>query len=88
MRNLSEFSPIFASFVCRDLYYIAFPNDRRFVKLIVFAQFLLENVQTVMFAQYDIQHFPIAYSNPGVINDTGTLWITVTLLNGMSTYNQ
>ena len=87
VRNLSEFRRIFASCVYSDLYYIAFPNDRRFVKLIVFTQFLLENVQTIMLAQYDTQHFPIPYSNPNEFNDIGTLWITVGLLTGMSMYN-
>ncbi len=87
VRNLSAFRLIFTSCVCSDLYYIAFPNDRRFVKLIVFTQFLLENAQTIMLAQYDTQLFSIAYSNPNELNDIRTLWITVGLFTGMSMYN-
>ncbi|KJA19852.1 hypothetical protein HYPSUDRAFT_204279 [Hypholoma sublateritium FD-334 SS-4] len=65
------------------LYYIAFPKDPHVLKLIVFAQLLLETTQTAT-STYDlIHHVTEAYTNPNAINEVGTIWISIPLMIGL-----
>ena len=64
---------------------MAFPNDHRALKLIVSAQLILETVQTVMFTQVMFQQFTLANIDPARLNEVGTLWISVSLIVGLST---
>ncbi|KJA27653.1 hypothetical protein HYPSUDRAFT_867066 [Hypholoma sublateritium FD-334 SS-4] len=63
------------------LYCIAFPEDRRFLKLNVLVQLLLETVQTVMFT-YDIFHH-FTRADPAELNEAGTSWLSITLMIGV-----
>ena len=73
--------------VCRDLYYAAFPRDHHLLKLIVIVQLLLETIQTVMFTHDIFEHFTQAYIDPTGLNEVGTLWLSVTLMIGLSTWS-
>ncbi len=64
---------------------MAFPNDRRALKLIVSSQLILETVQTVMFTQVMFRQFTLANIDPARLNEVGTLWISVSLIVGLST---
>ncbi|KJA27657.1 hypothetical protein HYPSUDRAFT_1094995 [Hypholoma sublateritium FD-334 SS-4] len=66
------------------LYYIAFPKDHRILKLIVFAQLLLETIQTALFTHDMILRFAMAYTT-GIsgLNEIGTLWLSVPLIIGL-----
>ncbi|KJA27649.1 hypothetical protein HYPSUDRAFT_130742, partial [Hypholoma sublateritium FD-334 SS-4] len=70
------------------LYYNAFAKDHRILKWTVFAQFLLEIIQTATLAYDNIQHFTLAYSSTGAdgLNEIGILWISIPLITGLSTY--
>ncbi|KJA27684.1 hypothetical protein HYPSUDRAFT_868624 [Hypholoma sublateritium FD-334 SS-4] len=65
------------------LYYVAFSKDRRVLKFIVFAQLLLETIQTVMLTHDMIQAFAMVYTGLDVLNDLGTKWLSIPLLIGL-----
>ncbi len=65
---------------------MSFPKDRRFLKLVVFAQLLLETCQTVMLTNDIIRYFTLVYTTLDVLSDPGTSWLSIPLLIGMSTY--
>ena len=67
-----------------DLYYTAFPKDRRPLKLIVFMQLLLDTTQTAIFTNEVIHQF--MDTNPDVFNEIGTFWFSVPLMIGLSTH--
>ncbi|KJA27640.1 hypothetical protein HYPSUDRAFT_130586, partial [Hypholoma sublateritium FD-334 SS-4] len=65
------------------LYYTAFPKDRHILKLVVFVQFLLENIQTVTLTHDNIQYISMAYVSLAGFNEIGTLWISIALMTGL-----
>ena len=70
----------------KDLYYVAFPEDRIILRFIVIVQLLLETIQTVMLTHDIFEYFTLVYTNPNVLNEIGTLWLSIPLLIGLSTY--
>ena len=66
-----------------DLYFIAFPNDNRFLKLLVLAQLGLETFQTV-----EITRDIFLFESTGNldIHNFGTLWYSIPLVTGLSAF--
>lgn len=52
----------------------------------VFAQLLLETTQTATYTYDIVHHFTMAYTNPFIIDEVGTIWISIPLMIGLSTY--
>ncbi len=67
----------------QDFYYMAFPNDRLILKLVVFLELMLETVQTVA-VTHDV--FVFFTTDPLVINQIGSSWYSIPLLTGLSAW--
>ena len=83
---LSTFEGKLAQSFFKDLYYTAFPNDRRILKSIVFTMLLLETVQTVVLSQDTIRDFIIGFTDPSAFNAIDKAWFSIPLMTGMSAY--
>ena len=68
------------------MYYVAFPNDHRFLKLTVFLELSLETIQTVAVTHDVFKFFSVGFTNPVVINQVGTAWYSVPLMTGLSAF--
>ena len=68
------------------MYYVAFPNDHRFLKLTVFLELSLETIQTVAVTHDVFKFFTVGFTNPVVINQVGTAWYSVPLMTGLSAF--
>ncbi|KAJ7651876.1 hypothetical protein B0H17DRAFT_410182 [Mycena rosella] len=62
------------------LYFIAFPNDRPFSKVLVVAVTLAELLQTMSDSRDTIQTFGSGWGNPAVLDDVGWAWFSVPVL--------
>ena len=69
-----------------DLYCVAFQEDRRVHKLIVLVLVLLETTQTAALTHDVILHYTAAYADPVALDETATLWISIPMMVGLSTY--
>jgi len=65
-------------------YYIAFPNDRRFIKAIVYTVFLSEIVQTVLITRDAYAVFVTGFGNPASLDDVHTHWFTIPISGGIA----
>ncbi|KJA25594.1 hypothetical protein HYPSUDRAFT_37636 [Hypholoma sublateritium FD-334 SS-4] len=64
------------------LYYIAFPNDRLFLKLVVFLVVLFETVQTAALVQNSFAYFSVGFLNIQILNEFGSTWFSIPLMTG------
>jgi len=66
------------------LYYIAFPNDRLYMKCLVYGIYILEVVQSVLFTEMGFRTF--ITNNVGdvqVFNQVETAWLNVPILTAI-----
>ncbi len=64
---------------------LRFPKDHRAVKWTVFAQLLLEIVQSATFTHDMVQHFTMGYSSGYIVlADVSTSWLSVPFIIGLS----
>ena len=86
MRDIWHRIIIFLIFFYSDLYCVAFQKDRRVHKLIVLILVLLETTQTAALTHDVILHYTAAYTDPVALDETATLWISIPMMVGLSTY--
>ncbi|KJA17519.1 hypothetical protein HYPSUDRAFT_101051, partial [Hypholoma sublateritium FD-334 SS-4] len=65
------------------LYYVAFPKDRRLLKWIVSVQLLIQTIQTATLTHDTTFAFVIAFTDPDIFNQIGTVWCSVPLMTGL-----
>lgn len=71
--------------VLTDIYYLAFPHDNRYNKILVYAIFLVETVQTVLITHDSFHSFAIGYGNINVLNSAQLEWIAIPIMSGAGT---
>ncbi|KAJ7088151.1 hypothetical protein C8R44DRAFT_819563 [Mycena epipterygia] len=63
-----------------DLYFLAFPNDHRFSKILVASIFLVEILQTLGDSRNTIRSFGSGWGNSEVLDEVGWAWFSVPIL--------
>lgn len=67
-----------------DVYYLAFPNDRRWPKAIVLGVFVIEVLQTVLATRDAFRNFATGWGNIEDLEEVGWLWFSVPVLGAIS----
>ncbi|KAF9062531.1 hypothetical protein BDP27DRAFT_1336480 [Rhodocollybia butyracea] len=65
------------------LYYLAFPNDRRTVKCIVYGIFIIEVVQTILVTHDAFSIFGYGFGNFDSLTNVHLDWFTVPVMSGV-----
>ncbi|KAJ7088147.1 hypothetical protein C8R44DRAFT_819552 [Mycena epipterygia] len=65
------------------LYFLAFPNDPRFSKILVASIFLVEILQTLADSRNTIRSFGSGWGNPEVLDEVGWAWFSVPILGSI-----
>lgn len=68
------------------MYFVAFPNDRWFLKSIVLLAILLETVQTTAFIQNTFEYVTVGYSNQEILNEFRSDWYSIPLITGLGMF--
>ncbi|KAF8873062.1 hypothetical protein CPB84DRAFT_1895644, partial [Gymnopilus junonius] len=63
------------------LYFLAFPSDRRWTQVLVYGLYTAELIQTVLLTQTAFFSFATGFGNFNAINEEGTLWFSVPIMN-------
>ncbi|KAF9062537.1 hypothetical protein BDP27DRAFT_1368762 [Rhodocollybia butyracea] len=66
-----------------DLYYLAFPNDRRTVKCIVYSIFTTEVVQSILVTRDAFAIYGYGFGNFNSLTDMHLDWLTVPVMSGI-----
>ena len=71
---------------CSDNYYLAFSKDPPRVKILVYAIYLAELVQNILFSQMAFKEFAAGFGSFEALDEAGDFWFAVPILSstGMS----
>ncbi|TFK61360.1 hypothetical protein BDN72DRAFT_828339 [Pluteus cervinus] len=64
-------------------YYIAFPKDLLWCKILVYGVFLLESAQTIIVTRDAFDTFASGFGNPNELSGVHTSWFTVPVVGGV-----
>ncbi|TFK32876.1 hypothetical protein BDQ12DRAFT_658665 [Crucibulum laeve] len=62
------------------MYYLAFPNDKPFIKRLVYDIFCMETIQSIVIARDTFVTFASGFGDPNAIADVHLLWLTISLI--------
>ncbi|TFK32880.1 hypothetical protein BDQ12DRAFT_638237 [Crucibulum laeve] len=65
------------------LYYLAFPNDKTFIKHVVYGVYCLEVVQSIVIARDAFVTFASGFGDPTAVTGMHTLWLTMPLMSAI-----
>ncbi|KAK0221072.1 hypothetical protein EDD85DRAFT_272751 [Armillaria nabsnona] len=65
------------------LYYLAFPNDRRFTKYLVYGIYVIEFVQTMLVAHDAFAMFGYGFGDMDALNRLNFSWLTVPVMSAV-----
>ena len=65
------------------LYYLAFPNDRAFIKCLVYGIYILEFIQSVLIVEKGFWIFVTSFGDIEAIDLVGTTWLSVPILTAI-----
>ncbi|KAK0236471.1 hypothetical protein EDD85DRAFT_954339 [Armillaria nabsnona] len=66
------------------LYYLAFPNDRRFTKYLVYGIYVIESVQTMLVAHDMFAMFGHGFGDIDALTRTNFNWLTVPIMSAVA----
>ncbi|KAK0484827.1 hypothetical protein IW261DRAFT_860055 [Armillaria novae-zelandiae] len=66
------------------LYYLAFPNDRRFTKCLVYGIYVVEFVQTLLIAHDVFAIFGYGFGEIGALTRMNSFWIAVPIVSSVA----
>ncbi|PBK66288.1 hypothetical protein ARMSODRAFT_1021489 [Armillaria solidipes] len=66
------------------LYYLAFPNDRRFTKYTVYGIYVIESVQTILVAYDMFATFGYGFGDMDALTRENLYWFTVPIMNAVA----
>ena len=71
---------------CSDVYYLAFSKDLPTRKILVYAVYVAELVQTILFPQMAFKQFAAGFGSFEALDEMGNFWFAVPILDstGMS----
>ncbi|KAK0474445.1 hypothetical protein IW261DRAFT_1650132 [Armillaria novae-zelandiae] len=67
------------------LYYLAFPNDKKFTKYLVYGIYIIEFVQTVLFTHDAFAEFGYSFGDIEALIAMNFNWLTVFIMNAIDT---
>ncbi|PBK82330.1 hypothetical protein ARMGADRAFT_734793 [Armillaria gallica] len=65
------------------LYYLAFPNDRRFTKYLVYGIYVIEFIQTILVAHDTFAMFGYGFGDMDALNKVNYNWLTVPIMSAV-----
>ena len=71
------------NYISSDIYYLAFPNDALLKKLLVYAVYTVELVQTILVTRVAYTEFAAGFGKFEAINITSLLSLAVPILNSI-----
>ncbi len=66
-----------------DLYYLAFPNDRRFIKYLVYGIYVVEFGQTMLIAHDTFAIFGYGYGDLDVMDKINFYWLVGPIMSAV-----
>ncbi|KAK0484821.1 hypothetical protein IW261DRAFT_859690 [Armillaria novae-zelandiae] len=66
------------------LYYLAFPNDRRFAKYLVYGIYIIEFVQTVLITHDVFATFGYGFGDIDALTRTNSFWLAVPIMSAVA----
>ncbi len=66
-----------------DLYYLAFPNGRRFTKCLVYGIYIIEFVQTMLIARDTFVTFGYGFGDVEALTRMNYNWLTVPIMSAV-----
>ncbi len=69
-----------------DLYYLAFPNDRKFTKYLVYGVYIVEFVQTILVTHDTFSVFGYGFGDMDALTAMNFNWFTVPIMSAVGTY--
>ncbi len=69
-----------------DLYYLAFPKDRKFTKRLVYGIYIIEFVQTMFFTHDAFAMFGYGFGDIETLTRMYFGWLTVPIMSGIGAY--
>ncbi len=70
-----------------DLYYLAFPNDRRSLKHLVYGIYVIEFVQTMLVAHDTFAMYGYGFGDIDALTRMNFLWITVPIMSAVGAHS-
>ncbi len=70
-----------------DLYYLAFPNDRRFTKYLVYGIYVIEFIQTILVAHDTFAMFGYGFGDMDALTRLNYNWLTVPIMSAVGTWS-
>lgn len=71
-----------------DIYYLAFPKDRTYTKLLVYTVYVLEVVQAVLVAHDLFATFATDFGNVARLTAVRLSWLIMPIVSGIGTWYQ
>jgi len=65
------------------LYYLAFPNDRAYIKCLVYGIYIFEFIQSVLIIENAFRIFVISFGDVEAIDQVETAWLSVPILTAI-----
>ncbi|KAK0493027.1 hypothetical protein EDD18DRAFT_1078693 [Armillaria luteobubalina] len=66
------------------LYYLAFPNDRQFIKCLVYGLYIVEFVQTMLITHDSFAMFGYGFGDIKALTDVHFYWLSIPVLGGLA----
>ncbi|KAK0223761.1 hypothetical protein IW262DRAFT_853204 [Armillaria fumosa] len=66
------------------LYYLAFPNDRRFIKYLVYGIYVIEFAQTILVTHYMFAMFGYGFGDMDVLTRTNFDWLIIPIMSAVA----
>ncbi len=70
-----------------DLYYLAFPNDRRPLKYLVYGIYIIESVQTILVAHDTFATFGYGFGDMDALARINFFWLTVPIMSAVGAHS-
>ncbi|KAF7328669.1 hypothetical protein MSAN_02468500 [Mycena sanguinolenta] len=85
--NIAQLSgPVIVGYLLHwgaDLYYRAFPNDRKPIQCLVYTVYLLELVQTILITHDAFTNFGTGFGNTTTLQGVHFDWLTIPIMSGI-----
>jgi hypothetical protein len=72
--------------VLEDSYYVAFPNDQKYLKCLVYGVLVLETIQTGLATSNAFDTFATGFMQPDASDKVHLSWLTAPILSGIGLY--
>ncbi len=72
------------TFSVPDLYYLAFPNDKKFIKYLVYGIYIVELVQTILASHDAFATFGYGFGDLDALIDVHFYWLIVPIMSAVS----